>query len=124
MDTVNCQHKTLANGGWAKLSFCLQMGNIGSEVSRSLKWYQKNEKRFTSAFERALELFDFTIEASIGNSARLKEVCRAREEFCDYFMGNSWGTDPVKMMRYYDQFAMLGMARDLREKTKNRDLPA
>lgn len=114
MDTLNCQHKTLANGGWAKLSFCLQMGNIGSEVSRSLKWFGKNEKRFKVSFERALELFDLTIEAaqddaSSSRSAKLKEVCRAREEFCDYFFGNSWGTDPKKMMRYYDQFAILGM---------------
>lgn len=41
MDTVNCQHKTLVNGEWAAMSFYLQMGNIGSEVSRSLKWYGK-----------------------------------------------------------------------------------
>lgn len=133
MDTINCQHRSLADGGWTKMSFALQMGNLGSEVSRSLKWYGKNEKRFRVSFERALELFDLTIEAACqsdsenatdqGNpsgqtaatqnepsrSAKLKEVCRAREEFCDYFLGdNSWGTDPVKMQRYYDQFAILG----------------
>lgn len=112
MDTVNCQHKTLVNGEWGRLSFYLQMGNIGSEVSRSLKWYGKNEKRFKVSFERALELFDLTIEYAERGSGKLKEVCRAREEFCDYFLGNnSWGTDPVKMMRYYDQFAILGMGR-------------
>lgn len=90
------------------MSFCLQMGNLGSEVSRSLKWQGKNEKRFQASFERALELFDLTIAANIEFSGRLKEVCRAREEFCDYFMGNSWGTEAGKMMQYYDQFAMLG----------------
>lgn len=108
MDTINCQHQRLAGGDWAKLPFCLQMGNVGSEVSRSLKWFGKNEKRFNSAFDRALELFDLTIEGALGYDGRLKEVCRAREEFCDYFLGNSWGTDPEKMMRYYDQFAILG----------------
>lgn len=67
------------------MPFALQLGNLGSEVSRSLKWYGKNEKRFQTSFNRA------------------------REEFCDYFLnGNSWGTDPVKMQRYYDQFALLG----------------
>ena len=66
MDTVRCQHKSLADGGWVEMSFYLQMGNLGSEVSR------------------------------------------AREEFCDYFLGNSWGTDAAKMMRYYDQFAVMG----------------
>ncbi len=109
MDTVNCQHKGLANGKWAAMPFDLQMGNLGSEVSRSLKWHGKDEHRFQVSFERALELFDFTIEAGKEYPTRLREVCRAREEFCDYFMGNSWGTDSVKMMRYYDQFAIKGM---------------
>lgn len=119
MGTINCEHKTLADGGWSELSFSLQMGNLGSEVSRSLKWFGKNEKRFQVSFNRALELFDLTIDAASqavsshnelpSRSAKLKEICRAREEFCDYFLGNnSWGTNPEKMQRYYDQFAILG----------------
>lgn len=113
MDTINCQHKALADGDWAKMPFYLQMGNIGSEVSRSLKWFNKNEKRFVTSFERALELFDLTMESSRHREAELEEVCRAREEFCDYFLGNnSWGTDAKKMMRYYDQFAIMGMERE------------
>ena len=32
---------------------------------------------------------------------------RAREEFCDYFHGNSFQTDPTKMQKYYDDFALL-----------------
>lgn len=112
MDKVNCQHKNLAGGGWAEMAFGLQMGNLGSEISRSLKWFGRNEKRFRVSFERALELFDMTIAVAKDDSegsraAKLKEVCRAREEFCDYFMGNSWGTDAKKMMRYYDEFAIL-----------------
>ena len=113
MDITNCQHKSLADGGWEEMSFYLQMGNLGSEVSRALKWFGKNEKRFQVSFERALELFDLTIEVAnddeiASRSGKLREVCRAREEFCDYFMGNSWGTDAAKMMRYYDQFAVMG----------------
>lgn len=111
MDKVGCQHHGLADGRWGELSFCAQMGNLGSEVSRAVKWLGKNEKRFQVSFERALELFDMTIEAAkdddIGSRAgKLREVCRAREEFCDYFMGNTWGTDAGKMVRYYDKFAM------------------
>lgn len=65
--------------------------------------------RFQGAFDRALELFDFTIESLQRRkaSAELGEVCRAREEFCDYFNGNSMKTDPVKMQKYYDEFAIL-----------------
>lgn len=105
MDLSNCQHNF---DEWRKMSLYLQLGNLGSEVHRSLKWYGKNEKRFQVSFDRALELFDFTMECLKESPARLGEVCRAREEFCDYFMGNSWGTDPEKMMRYYDQFAIRG----------------
>lgn len=113
MDVSNCQHDFEE---WRKMPLYLQLGNLGSEVSRSLKWNGKNEKRFQVSFVRALELFDFTIECVRGNSARLGEVCRAREEFCDYFLGNSWGTDPEKMMRYYDQFAVKGMEEEGRKR--------
>ena len=101
------QHKNLFDR-WCKMSIADQMGNIGSEVSRSLKNQDKPE-RFTGAFDRALELFDFTIEALQRNRefAKLQEVCRAREEFCDYFNGNSMGTDPVKMQKYYDEFVIM-----------------
>ena len=103
---VQYQHKELANGRWASLSFAEQMGNIGSEVSRSLKNQNKPE-RFRGAFDRALELFDLTIEANRDNSSRLRELCRAREEFCDYFFDNSFNTNPTSMQRYYDHFIFL-----------------
>lgn len=105
---VEFQHKGLADGGWAEIPFNLQMGNIGSEVSRSLKWKEKgNEKRMNASIDRALELFDLSMKFS-KKSAQLKEICRAREEFCDYFFGdNTFGTNPVQMQRYYDQFVMM-----------------
>ena len=113
MGAVKIQHQELAEGRWAKLPLALQIGNIGSEVSRSLKWYKKNEKRFQVSFERALELFDLSIQGlPRSEKGKLRELCRAREEFCDYFLGgNSWQTDPQRMMRYYDQF--VGLVRKL-----------
>ena len=94
---------------WASYPITYQMGNIGSEVSRSLKWSKKgNKKRADVAIDRALELFDFTIEANRNNHARLSEILIAREEFCDYFFNNnSWHTDPAKMQKYYDGFTMI-----------------
>ena len=85
------------------------MGNIGSEVSRALKWTEKNNtKRADKAIDRALELFDFTISANQHNHSRLKEILVAREEFCDYFFNNnSWHTDPIRMQKYYDGFVMM-----------------
>ena len=101
------QHKGLYEQ-WKNYSLPFQMGNIGSEVSRALKNRDK-PNRFQGCFDRALELFDFTID-SLAEQQRpgaLREVCRAREEFCDYFNGNTFHADPEKMQRYYDQFALL-----------------
>ena len=36
------QHKELANGRWSELSLSKQLSNIGSEVSRTIKWQEKN----------------------------------------------------------------------------------
>ena len=93
-----------------------QMGNIGSEVSRSLKWTEKgNQARADKAIDRALELFDAAIRGNLQNRACLTEILLAREEFCDYFFGgNTWQTDPVKMQRYYDGFVMMERLRPLR----------
>lgn len=107
---TNFQHKELAEGRWGEIPFNLQMGNIGSEVSRSLKWREKgNEKRMDAAINRALELFDLSIRFN-HDPAKLKELCRAREEFCDYFFGgNYFQTDPARMQRYYDQFVTMSV---------------
>ena len=106
-------HSPEAHARWLDESITYQMGNIGSEVSRALKWTAKgNQKRADAAIDRALELFDFTIEANRGNASRLKEVLVAREEFCDYFFaGNSWGTKPEQMQKYYDGFVMMEQLR-------------
>ncbi len=110
MDSAKLEHRDLAAGRWAEMPFCLQMGNIGSEVSRAIKWHGSNKvTRFQGAFRRALELFDLTIESiSPEEVGKLKEVCRAREEFCDFFFDHEIKSTPEQIQRYYDQFALLG----------------
>ena len=105
MDQV-IHHRNLAER-WGNYPIAFQMANIGSEVYRALRY--QGESRFQNAFERALELFDFTIDSAAKKHqiGALSEVCRAREEFCDYFNGNTFHTDPAKMQQYYDQFALL-----------------
>lgn len=112
MDQVAAQHRQLEAGRWAEMSFALQMANIGSEVSRALRWKEKMKtERSQKAFYRALELVDFSIEDArhrMGQTGRLRELCRCREELCDYFAGdNDFHTDPARLMRYYDQFAQV-----------------
>lgn len=55
-----------------------------------------------------LLLEDKDTQANIKNHARLTEILKAREEFCDYFFGgNTWHTSPTKMQKYYDGFVMM-----------------
>lgn len=82
-------HHNLVNGRWHTLSYMQQLGNIGSEVERSLKAHEKGDaERFRNAFDRALELIDLTI-ADFRWQKRLKELLRTREMMCDYFFGSN-----------------------------------
>lgn len=106
---IKLSHPTLAAGRWAELPFPLQMGNIGSEISRAIKSkIRGNEERAFCATTRAIELFELSIDCNSDSPTRLKELCRGKEEFCDYvFGGNSFGTNPNAMIRYYNQFVTL-----------------
>lgn len=111
MDKV--AHRDLAAGRWAEMSFALQMGNIGSEVSRTLKWQKTGkEARFRAAFGRALELFDLTINTiNPQDVGKMRETCRAREEFCSLVLGGEIKSTASQVQRYYDQFALLGRGK-------------
>ena len=109
MAKMNYIHSEEARQDWLTKTIAYQMGNIGSEVSRALKWSEKgNQQRADKAIDRALELFEFTIEANLQNHYRLTEILKARDEFCDYFLNhNSYHTDPAIMQKYYDGFAIM-----------------
>lgn len=111
------QHKSLAAGRWKSLSLSNQMANIGSEISRAIKWERKkNNDQKINAVVRGLELIDLTIddqrekllENKSGKSGALKELTRLREVVCDYFFGdNEYQSSAANLMKYFDQFAML-----------------
>ena len=83
-----------------------QMANIGSEVSRSLRWRGKDEKLFQGAVDRTLELFDLTLEDSRWKG-RLREIARAREVFLDAVHGGKEYKSKLEDLdRYFFQFAL------------------
>ncbi len=99
------QHKNLAAGGWQKLSLMEQMGNIGSEVSRALRWRDKDQKSYENAVDRALELLDLTISDPRWQN-RLKEIVRTRELLCDATLGGKeYGSSLKDLNRYFFHFA-------------------
>lgn len=77
-------HPDLAAGRWLTFSLAAQLGNVGSEYERALRWKQQGDKdRFEHAFARLLELLDLTIADPRWKNHRLKELTRLREVICD-----------------------------------------
>lgn len=106
MNMTNVIHKDLLeSGSWFRLSLFEQMANIGSDVERTIQWRKKGDMDYSrKAFDRALELFDFTI-ADPKNRGRLKEVVRAREFFADFVIGdNQYGFTDEAWQKYFYNF--------------------
>ncbi len=102
---MNFQHNDLENGKWSKLSLIEQMANIGSEVIRAINWKNKENQEYSQmAFERALELFYFTV-TDPKNKGHLKEIVRARECFIDYLVAkNSYNSTDESWQKYFHAF--------------------
>lgn len=61
------------------------------------------------AFERALELFDLTLDdpRHRQSAARLRELARAREVVVDFFDGaNEYRSTASTLQKYFDEFAL------------------
>lgn len=105
-------HHDMAAGRWFQLSIEDQLGNVGSDVYRAFQWQKKgNQEYFQAAFYRALELMDLTIQDPRWKK-RLRELCRARESICDYFLGNNeFKSTPESLQNYFDYFAVIAQGR-------------
>ena len=99
-------HQSLASGRWQQLSLPEQLGNIGSEISRAAKWQGRDKEIFENTVDRALELFDLTLDDPRWKS-RLREIARARELFCDIIFGDKkYKTSLEDLDKYFTQFAL------------------
>ena len=77
-------HPELVNGRWLTMTIAEQLGNVGREYERALRWKHRDDKdRFEHAFARLLELVDLTISDPRWKNHRLKELTRLREVICD-----------------------------------------
>lgn len=111
MPPIMIIHKQLAAGRWFEMSFVEQMANIGSEVERALDFQKRNDERAMPAFERALDLFDLTLnDKRLRN--RYKEIARTREVFCDYFAGENIYQSTESSLRGYFYPYFYAFAKD------------
>lgn len=102
-------HRDLASGRWETLSPVEQLGNLGSEVDRTIRARQRADREaFDRALDRALELFDLTLADSRWSTSRRRELARAREEFCGlFFGGGEVSFEAGRVSAYFMQFALL-----------------
>jgi len=94
------RHKGLTVKQWFSKSIFEQMANIGSEVERTIKWRDRDQKYSRMAFERCLELIDLTA-SDPKNRNRLGEILRSREVLVDYFMGENTYRSTDKLWKNY-----------------------
>jgi hypothetical protein len=101
-------HSDQAAGAWLKLSLAAQLGNVGSEVSRAIRWRSRDPQVAWRALERALELMDLTLaDPRHRGSGRLRELARAREVLVDFLAGsNEYGSTAQSLQRYFDIYAI------------------
>ena len=105
----DAQHRDLAAGRWWELSLAEQLGHVGSEVSRAVRWTSRNPDMARGALYRALDLLDLTLAdpRQRRSVARLREIARAREVVADFFAGpNEYGSTGPSLQKYFDAYAI------------------
>ena len=106
---TDMKHRELTAERWFTFTLAEQLGNVGSEVSRTLKWRSRNPEIAERAMARALELIGLTLDDPRHRSsvARLREICRVREVLLDFLVGpNQYGSTEVTLQGYFDAFAV------------------
>ena len=102
------RHREAVRERWFTFSLFEQLGNIGGEVHRALRSRHTDQKLFASAVDRALELFDLTLQDPRWRGGRVREIARAREVFCDAVSGGTeYNSSLEDLDRYFLQFALV-----------------
>ncbi len=93
---------------WPTLSFEAQMGNIGSELSRTVRHQQRKENDiFVRSLERVHELLALTLSDPRWKGHR-KEIARFKEVVGDWYMGGTtYGVPLDWLVRYTTQFVLM-----------------
>ena len=103
MDKLNRNFADLEK--WDEFSLSQQMGNIGAEVSRVIRF--KNTPRAKSSFDKALELIDLTVQSLVVKKRfpAVSEMLAHRELLCNYFYKDDTSvTTPDRLEKYYISF--------------------
>lgn len=91
------------------MSLAEQLGNVGSEFERAVRWKQKQQPELASkAVERTLEQLDRTLSDNRHNGPRRQELTRLRDEVCrELFVDKIDLKSAQQLQRYFMAFATL-----------------
>lgn len=98
------------------------MGNIGSEVGRTFIYFKSNDKKnFIISFEKAIELFDLTLEDERWENKKEK-IIKTKEMFCSLVSGTNLTEELDKKMNNLNKyFTRIGaIANEKRYKSMNK----
>lgn len=111
MTTLKNQHQDLVAGKWFTLTLAEQLGNVGSDFDRALRWKEKKQSQlFSSAVARTLELLDLTLDDSRWHNHRLKELTCLRAEVRSALSSTSEkSAATIGLQKYF--FSMATLAR-------------
>jgi hypothetical protein len=102
------QHRDLAAGRWHELTLSEQLGNVGSEIGRAIRWSRSQPALAEAARDRALDLLALTLDDPRHRQsvARLREIARAREVVLDFLVGeNRYASTAISLQKYFDAYA-------------------
>ena len=103
---MNFVHQNLSEGRWFEMSLAEQLGNVGSEVERAIRWRKKGDsEQSQKAFDRMLELLDLTLNDKRWHGPRLRELARLREELCRILTDDD--EDTAGIQNYFLYFGIL-----------------
>jgi hypothetical protein len=99
-------HKDLTQERWYQCSIVEQMANIGCDVDRAIRLRNEGNLVYSrNAFNRAIELLDFTI-ADPKNRKRWNELCPLKDHLIDYFVyDNKYATSDEWFQKYFSYFS-------------------
>jgi len=91
-----------------ELSLAEQLGHVGSEVSRAVRWQSRNPDVARRALYRALELFDLTLadRRHRANPARLREIAGPASLSRISWLAESVWLHGPSLQKYFDAFAV------------------
>lgn len=100
-------HKGLTPEHWFSFSLFQQLANVGCDIERVIQWKKAGNAQYSQdAFERAMELLDFTIADPKNRGPKRKEMLRVREALIDFFVyDNEYSSTNEAWQEYFFNFA-------------------